>query len=296
MSNNYYLFNTVSADAFIMINKKITRSLGVIPALIIGELLYECKYWTERGECKEGWFFSTIENIERETGIKEKQQASAIKALLDKKLLEKKLMGVPAKRYFRINADGIIALLSEEEPLKVLDIPERVKATLDIFKEKYFEIYGKVYNIKKNDATILDRLNDFDLKIIHKVFINLEDYLQYDNSIKEEHELSIAFLMIPFRRKIIINYFNECLVDVEEEIKVDDDEIEEFIQLSLNEPGFNEFIRKHIHWWSEDRTKTFIRRNDKKSLGYYVEFIKMFKESGNEQNRNNDKNKKARAT
>jgi hypothetical protein len=178
MDNNYLLFNTISTDAFIMINKKIARSIGIIPALIIGELIYEFKYWSSRGECKDGWFFSTIENIERETGIKEKQQLSAIKQLIDINLIEKKLMGLPAKRYFRINAQKIIELIAKEE---------------------------------KDD-------------------------------------------------------FSE--------------EINEFIELSLNNPEFNEFIKKYIPWWSVERTRALINKDDKKSILNYIKFVKLFKEGG----------------
>jgi hypothetical protein len=177
MDNNYLLFSTISADAFIIINKKLARSIGVIPALIIGELISEFRYWFNRGESRDGWFFSTIENIQKETGVKEKQQTSAIAKLISVNILEKKLMGLPAKRYFKINTQKLIELLAKEDK---------------------------------------------------------------DN-------------------------FNE--------------EINEFIDLSLNKPEFNEFVKASISWWSVERTKALINKDDKKGLLHYIKFVKLFKEA-----------------
>lgn len=289
MSNNY-LFNTLSADAFIMVNKKIAKTLGVVPAIVISELLYECKYWSNRNECKDGWFFSTIENLERETGIKEKQQANALKVLTEKGLIEKKLMGVPAKRYFRIQTNNIVALLDEEEPKVSFSIDEKTDELLNSFKESFYRIYGKAYQEKRNDVLLLNRLNSFDSKIVKIVFDNLEEYLQYDTSIKQEHDITISFLLIPFRRKYIVNYFNDFYVPLTELPNVSEEEIDEFIDLSLNSPQFNEFIKQHIHWWSIDRTKAFLKREDKQGLGFYIEFLRMFKEKGSIYDGNAGKN------
>ena len=49
------------------------------------------------------WFYSTVPNIEENTGLNKYFQEESIKILKKYKVIETKVMGMPSKRYFKIN-------------------------------------------------------------------------------------------------------------------------------------------------------------------------------------------------
>jgi len=92
-------------------NKELARSIGLHPAIMFCELLSKEDYFEERGELKEGWFFNTIENMEKDTFLSEYQQRETINILQKLGLIDYKLKGMPAMRYFKINGDKLYELL-----------------------------------------------------------------------------------------------------------------------------------------------------------------------------------------
>jgi len=65
-------------------------------------MLSQLAYWTPRKKPGE-WIYKTAEDWEEELGLTQKQQRHARILLEESGLVEEKLMGVPAKLYFRIN-------------------------------------------------------------------------------------------------------------------------------------------------------------------------------------------------
>jgi hypothetical protein len=51
--------------------------LGIDEAIILGELASEYEYWSRREELQDGYFYSTIENIEENTTLTEYKQRKA---------------------------------------------------------------------------------------------------------------------------------------------------------------------------------------------------------------------------
>jgi hypothetical protein len=96
------LFDLLRADGSIVVNKKLARALGLPASIMYSELLSRHFYFAERGQLQDGFFFNTIADIEYATTLKDKQQRDAIKTLTAAKLLECRLLGLPAKRYFRM--------------------------------------------------------------------------------------------------------------------------------------------------------------------------------------------------
>lgn len=97
---------------FIAVNKDLIRVFGLEEAIILGELASEFNYWEERGEIgKDGYFFSTADNIEENTTIKEKRQRNALNNLKEKGVIDIKLKGLPAKRYIKINDEQLLPVL-----------------------------------------------------------------------------------------------------------------------------------------------------------------------------------------
>lgn len=64
------LLKLIASDSFITVNKEIIKKVGLEEAIILGELISELDYWTKNnGLTEDGYFFSTIENIEEKTTL-----------------------------------------------------------------------------------------------------------------------------------------------------------------------------------------------------------------------------------
>lgn len=99
------MLKLIANDNFIIINKEIANIIGLDEAIILGELASEYNYWERNGKLDNDYFFSTIENIEKSTTLKEKRQRSAFNKLKELGIIDIKIKGMPAKRYIKINEE-----------------------------------------------------------------------------------------------------------------------------------------------------------------------------------------------
>lgn len=95
----------LSHNNYIIVNKELAKIIGLDEAIMLGELCNESIYWEERNLLEDGYFYSTIENIENSITFNPKKQKKALDHLIELKLIDVKLKGVPAKRYIKILAD-----------------------------------------------------------------------------------------------------------------------------------------------------------------------------------------------
>lgn len=98
----------------IAFNPLLAKALGSAKA---GLLLSQLLYWTGKGSNPE-WIYKTIEEIKEETGLSRNEQDTAIKICKKVGVLEVKVMGIPAKRHFKVNIEKIIELLKDQISLK----------------------------------------------------------------------------------------------------------------------------------------------------------------------------------
>lgn len=102
------ILQLICSDNFIVVNKALINEFGIEPALLLGELASEAIYWQEQEKTEDGFFYSTVENIEGRTSLTAYQQRKALQVLQDKgviSIVSKK--GSPPKRYIKINEDAI---------------------------------------------------------------------------------------------------------------------------------------------------------------------------------------------
>lgn len=99
---------------YISVNRTLVRKFGLHMAVIIGELASEARYWQGKGALNEGWFFSTVENIEDATGINAYYQRAAVKELVELGLVEVDYRETPRKRFFRLNTMNILREMSDD--------------------------------------------------------------------------------------------------------------------------------------------------------------------------------------
>lgn len=113
------LASLLSSSKYIIVNKDLIKMLGLNEAVILGELCSEYTYWESTNQLdSNGYFYSTRENIESNTGINAHFQRIAMKNLEDKGILLSKKMGIPCKKYYKLNEDAVIKVLQDA---KIID-------------------------------------------------------------------------------------------------------------------------------------------------------------------------------
>ena len=106
------ILSLISSRGFIAVNKQLAKMYGLDEAIMLGELASEYEYWEARGEIKDGYFYSTVENVQENTTLSDRRQRAAIKTLQSAGVLNMKLKGLPKKRYFSINEGRIMEELN----------------------------------------------------------------------------------------------------------------------------------------------------------------------------------------
>lgn len=139
------ILNLLASNSFITVNKELIKAVGIEAALLFGELAGEYVYWVEQNQGES--FFSTVENIEEKTTLNDYQQRKAIKVLKDKGLIECKVKGIPAKRYFEIHEDRLFELFK-------FNFSKNLSPSSEKFKELDAENFQSNKNINNNNKEI----------------------------------------------------------------------------------------------------------------------------------------------
>ena len=143
------ILQLIASENYISVNKDLIKLLGLEEAIMLGELASEQYYWQKENRLVEdAWFFSTIENIEENTGLSGHKQRKALKSLEDMGLIEQKIKGIPAKRYIRIIEEQVFNLFNSKS-LKNLTTGCKKNEELDV---KNFN--GNKNNINNNNIKI----------------------------------------------------------------------------------------------------------------------------------------------
>ena len=110
--NTTGLLAALDQRGYIKYSKDFAKKYGLEAAILWGELISQFCYWDAKGMLKDDkWFFATIERLEAETTLSGKRQRKAIEVLTGAGLIETKLFGVPARKYFSINNAALIDLI-----------------------------------------------------------------------------------------------------------------------------------------------------------------------------------------
>ena len=75
--------NLLANDGYVIVNRSIIKKYGINEAIMLGELCSEYNYWASRKKLKNGWFFSSISNVEINTCLTGYKQREALKILED---------------------------------------------------------------------------------------------------------------------------------------------------------------------------------------------------------------------
>ena len=152
----------LASDNYIVVNKDLIKILNLEGAVMFGQLASEYVYWENARKLEDGYFYSTIEDIQEKTSLTAYQQRNVIKMLEEKNLINVKLMGMPAKRYIKINENQVIKILNNKM-LKNFTTRCEKTSQQDV---KKFNINNNINNNKINNN-----------KYIYSLFDEIIDYL-----------------------------------------------------------------------------------------------------------------------
>lgn len=118
------LVSLLASTKYIIVNKDLIHILGLNEAVILGELCSEYTYWADNGKLEnDDYFYSTRENIEKNTGINPRHQRITLKNLEELGIITTQKRGLPYKIYYKINESKIIGYLKNDlESAKNLDV------------------------------------------------------------------------------------------------------------------------------------------------------------------------------
>lgn len=103
---------------FITVNKVIVEALGLYEAILLGCLCSKQDYWEDRDECtNDGYFFCTAEQFKAETTLSAAQQKKAFDKLEEAGIIQTRRVGIPARKYFRINESRLTELLIQDSEI-----------------------------------------------------------------------------------------------------------------------------------------------------------------------------------
>lgn len=109
------LMSILSNDGYIILNKYVMKALGLHEAILLGELCSEYIYWYKENKLEDGFFYSTRENIERETTLSPFQQRQALKKLIEMELVEVIEKDMPKRTFYKVNEDKVYKFLLETD-------------------------------------------------------------------------------------------------------------------------------------------------------------------------------------
>lgn len=132
------------------------------------QLISEYNYYKGKDTLTpDGYFYSTVEHLESETCLSGHEQRKAIAILVELNVLKVVSRGIPAKRHFRINFEGIAKLFDEigsEKTARKARNSQLLKNLTTSHEEieqqegEDFNTNNKIYKINKNN---IDGLKDY---------------------------------------------------------------------------------------------------------------------------------------
>ena len=100
------IFKLLNPDNTVNFNRPLAHALGTNEAIIYSALIAKQAYYEQREMLDgEGWFYSTVNDLEESTALTKRQQCCSVKVLIAAGLIKSEKRGMPARRCFRVVKD-----------------------------------------------------------------------------------------------------------------------------------------------------------------------------------------------
>lgn len=136
------IFKLLNPDNTVTLNRPLAHALGTNEAIVYSALIAKHSYYGQHEMLDaDGYFYSTIADLQESTGLTRYQQDSAIKNLTEVNLIECCKKGIPSRRFFRVNDD--VDLLQ-----KLLQKGEDIMHSLNpLTRKNRKQVCGKLTNL-----------------------------------------------------------------------------------------------------------------------------------------------------
>lgn len=94
------VFELLNHDNTISVNRRLAHALGLSEAVIYAALLAKHAWYEQHGKLSDGWFYSTVDDMEESTSLTKCQQSRCVKRLVSAGLIRCAAKGLPARRFF----------------------------------------------------------------------------------------------------------------------------------------------------------------------------------------------------
>ena len=100
------IFKLLNPHNTVNFNRPLAHALGTNEAIIYSALIAKQVYYEQREMLDgEGWFYSTVNDLEESTALTKRQQCCSVKVLVEVGLIKSEKRGMPARRCFRVVKD-----------------------------------------------------------------------------------------------------------------------------------------------------------------------------------------------
>lgn len=131
---------------YFILEKELVYNLGIETAFLLASFAEAEQMLAD----DEGWFYQTMQTVEQQTTLSRRKQEKCIKILLENKLIQQKNIGLPPKRYFKINEEELEKLLNSlYNPLKSINCTKRTNYNVQNVQIKLHEMYNNKESINK---------------------------------------------------------------------------------------------------------------------------------------------------
>ena len=183
------IYNFISGNAYWRTNKQLVKKVGCNSAILLSFLIDKRKYYIDSKMIKNlnSPFFATVQDIQDEIGLSEKEQRTAIKKLVDSQLVFLSYKGIPRRRFFVVNDVAIFAVI--DSATQCSSQSRRKGGTVDAERaaqetDKGRHIINNKYNNNKKE------INDFDYdSIVFRCFAGILSDRVLESQADVIHEL-----------------------------------------------------------------------------------------------------------
>lgn len=202
------LMSILSNDGYIILNKYVMKALGLHEAILLGELCSEYIYWYKEEKLQDGFFYSTRENIEKETTLSPFQQRQALKKLTEIGLVEILERDMPKKTYYKVNEEKVYKFLLETD-LNFTDVKKFDDKTLNNLTSSDEKITHQ--EVKKLEINNNNKNNNNILSNLITEETEQKDEMRYDEIFKQNIEYDI--LVQDIKNKELIKNITDIAVE-----------------------------------------------------------------------------------
>lgn len=116
MNSESFVSGFLNQDSFVLVNESVIRALDgdCTTSILLARLISLHRYYADREQLIDGYFFQTVKNIQDKLGINDYHQRKSFAKLEELGLLSTKVIGSPPIRYFKLDFDKIQKIVLKE--------------------------------------------------------------------------------------------------------------------------------------------------------------------------------------